>query len=148
MKTKFTLLALPASLIAFASGCALFAFGAAAGAGAAGYAYAKGELKSTEPAPLDRTWDATVAAVKELQFPIVEQSKDALETRMVAKNAEDKDIRIKLKKVADNSTELHVRVGAFGDEAVSHEIWTESANASSRASLGIVHQKASALLYS
>ena len=116
MKTKFTLLALRASLIAFASGCALFAVGAA------GYAYAKGELKSTEPAPLDRTWDATVAAVKELQFPIVEQSKDALEARMVAKNAEDKDIRIKLKKVADNSTELHVRVGAFGDEAVSHEI--------------------------
>ena len=142
MKTKFTLLAVLASLIAFASGCALFAVGAA------GYAYAKGELKSTEPAPLDRTWDATVAAVKELQFPIVEQSKDALEARMVAKNAEDKDIRIKLKKVADNSTELHVRVGAFGDEAVSHEIWTESANASSHVSLGIVHQKASALLYS
>ena len=116
MKTKFTLLAVLASLIAFASGCALFAVGAA------GYAYAKGELKSTEPAPLDRTWDATVAAAKELQFPIVEQSKDALEARMVAKNAEDKDIRIKLKKVADNSTELHVRVGAFGDEAVSHEI--------------------------
>src|SRR5882762_9575263 len=141
MKTKFTLLAVLASLIAFASGCALFAVGAA------GYAYAKGELKSTEPAPLDRTWDATVAAVKELQFPIVEQSKDALEARMVATNAEDKDIRIKLKKVADNSTELHVRVGAFGDEAVSHEIWTESANASSHVSLGIVHQKASALLY-
>ena len=116
MKTKFTLVAVLASLIAFASGCALFAVGAA------GYAYAKGELKSTEPAPLDRTWDATVAAVKELQFPIVEQSKDALKARMVATNAEDKDIRIKLKKVADNSTELHVRVGAFGDEAVSHEI--------------------------
>jgi len=115
-KMKFTLLPLLASLLAFASGCALFAFGAA------GYAYAKGELKSTEPAPLDRTWDATVAAAKELQFPIVEQSKDALEARMVAKNAEDRDIRIKLKKVADNSTELHVRVGAFGDEAVSHEI--------------------------
>ncbi len=116
MKTKFTLVAVLASLIAFASGCALFAVGAA------GYAYAKGELKSTEPTPLDRTWDATVAAVKELQFPIVEQSKDALKARMVATNAEDKDIRIKLKKVADNSTELHVRVGAFGDEAVSHEI--------------------------
>jgi hypothetical protein len=119
MKAKFTLLVVLASLVAFASGCALFAVGAAAGAG---YAYAKGELKTTEPAPMDRTWDATVAAVKELQFPIVEQSKDALEARLVAKKAQDKDIRIKLNKVADNSTELHVRVGAFGDEAVSHEI--------------------------
>jgi len=78
MKTKFTLVAVLASLIAFASGCALFAVGAA------GYALRKGRTqKHRTPPPWIERGDATVAAVKELQFPIVEQSKDALEARMV-----------------------------------------------------------------
>jgi len=33
-----------------------------------------------------------------------------------------KKIRIALKKIADNSTELRIRVGVFGDEAKSRQI--------------------------
>ena len=116
------MLALLASLGALVNGCALFAVGAAAGAGAAGYAYVKGELKSTEPASLDRTWDATLASMKDLQFTVISQAKDSLQARLEARDSADKKIEIKLKRVSDTTTDVRIRVGAFGDEALSHVI--------------------------
>lgn len=113
------------SLLALAglgAGCAVVAVGAAAGAGAAGYAYVSGVLISTESATLDRTWNATLAAMKDLQFPVTSQRKDALQADLVARNAFDKRISIKLKKVAEQSTEVRIRVGTFGDEAASRAI--------------------------
>lgn len=110
------------ALVALGAGCAVVAVGAAAGAGAAGYAYVSGVLISTESAPLDRTWDATLAAMKDLQFPITSQRKDALQASLVARNAFDKKISIKLKKVSEQSTEVRIRVGTFGDETASRAI--------------------------
>ena len=140
-KMKFTLLPLLASLLAFASGCALFAFGAA------GYTYAKGELKSTEPAPLDRTWDATVAAVKELQFPIVEQSKDALEARLVEKMRRTRTSESSSRRLPIIAPNFMFGSAHSATKPSLTRFWTESANASSHVSLSIVRQKASALLY-
>jgi L-fucose isomerase-like protein len=108
--------------LGLATGCAVVAVGAAAGAGAAGYAYVSGVLISTESASLDRTWNATLAAMKELEFPITSQRKDALQASLVARNAYDKKISIRLKKVAEQSTEVRIRVGTFGDETMSRAI--------------------------
>jgi hypothetical protein len=105
-----------------AVGCAVVAVGAAAGAGAAGYAYVSGVLVSTESASLERTWNATLAAVKEMEFPITSQRKDALQADLVARNAYDKKISIRLKKVSEQSTEIRIRVGTFGDETASRAI--------------------------
>lgn len=110
------------ALVALGAGCAVVAVGAAAGAGAAGYAYVSGVLVSTESATLDRAWDATLAAMKDLQFPITSQRKDALQASLVARNAFDKKISIKLKKVSEQSTEVRIRVGTFGDETASRAI--------------------------
>ena len=104
------------------SGCALFVVGAAAGAGAAGYAYVSGELKSTESASLERTRSAALAAMKDLQFVVTSQSKDALEAEVTARNSSDKKITIKLKKISEAATELRIRVGTFGDEPLSRVI--------------------------
>jgi hypothetical protein len=108
--------------LGLATGCAVVAVGAAAGAGAAGYAYVSGVLISTESASLDRTWNATLAAMKELEFPVTSQRKDALQASLVARNAYDKKISIRLKKVAEQSTEVRIRVGTFGDETASRAI--------------------------
>ena len=123
MKKRLVLvLSLSAVLLAGGGGCALFVVGAAAGAGAAGYAYVKGELKATEQASLDRTWAASLGAMKDLEFPITKQSKDALTGHLTARNASDKKIEIDLKKISDKATEITIRVGTFGDENLSRVI--------------------------
>ena len=122
MKMKLLIPVLMASLLGFVNGCALFVVGAAAGAGAAGYAYVNGEIKTTESASLDRTWNATLAAMKDLEFPVTSQAKDALEANLTARNASNTSINIKLKKLDNASTEIRIRVGAFGDEPMSRVI--------------------------
>jgi hypothetical protein len=104
------------------TGCLLFAAGAAAGAGVAGYKYAKGELKSTEPASLDRTWDATLAAAQDLSLPITSQSKDSAHAHLVCNTSNNKKVDVDLTKISDTSTEVSIRVGTFGDEAMSRTV--------------------------
>ena len=104
------------------AGCALFLVGAAAGAGAAGYAYVNGELKSTESASLEQTTRATLAAMKDLEYPVTSQAKDALSAELTARNASDKKIVVRLKKISDTTTEVRIRVGTFGDESLSRVV--------------------------
>lgn len=121
MKNVIVTLLLTTAL-ALTPGCTLLLVGGAAAAGAGGYAYVNGEAKSTESASLDKTWRAAQAAMKDLQFSVVGQSKDALEGRLTARNATDKKITIRVKKVSDSLTEVRIRVGVFGDESLSRII--------------------------
>jgi len=123
MKNKWLMILLLTSLLAAGAGCAVLVVGGAAAAGAGGYAYVNGESKATEAASLDRTWNATLAAMKDLEFPVTSQRKDALQAELTARNASDKKIAIQLKKVSDSATEIHIRVGTFGDETVSRVIF-------------------------
>jgi len=121
-KTKLLMMALIASLLALGSGCALFVVGAAAGAGAAGYAWVDGEIKTTEGSSLNQTWDASLAAMKDLQFTVTDKSKDALSGYLTAQTADNKTIKINLKYISNTSTEIRIRVGTFGDESLSRII--------------------------
>jgi hypothetical protein len=121
-KTKLLMTAMMALLLAFGSGCVLFVAGAAAGAGVAGYAWVNGEIKVTEAASLTRTWEASLAAMDDLQYPVTSKAKDALEGNVEARNAKDTSIKIRVKYISNTSTELRIRVGTFGDEALSRII--------------------------
>src|SRR6516164_9247881 len=113
IKSKVILAVMLISLDLAATGCLLFAAGAAAGAGVAGYKYANGELKSTEPASLDRTWDATLGAAQDLSLPVVSQTKETSHDHLACKIATDKSVDINLKQLSDTSTEVSIRVGTF-----------------------------------
>ena len=102
------------------SGCLALAAGAAAGIGT--YAYVKGELKSTFDSGLDRTWDATQQAIDDLQFTVKERSKDALQAREVAREADGTDVKVALESKGEKITEVRVRVGVFGNESQSRLI--------------------------
>jgi hypothetical protein len=99
------------------TGCLLVVAGAAAGAGT--YAYVDGELKASQPESLDKTWAATQSAVKDLKFSVTKTAKDAVSAHLTAKTAEDKTVDISLKRIADDTTEIRIRVGAFGDKSLS-----------------------------
>lgn len=103
-------------------GCELLIFGAGGGTGAGTVAYAKGRLKSTEEASLDKTWEAAQKAMDDLEFVATSKQKDALSAKLIARGANDKKVEIDLTKVSENSTEIKIRVGIFGDESASRLI--------------------------
>ncbi|HAM72194.1 MAG TPA: hypothetical protein DCM86_11175 [Verrucomicrobiales bacterium] len=105
------------------AGCASVALiGAGAAAGVAGVAYANGELKASLEAPLDKAYGAAQGAMRDLQFTVKDTAKDALYAKVEAKTANDKTVRITLNKTSDKITELRIRVGTFGDEALSRTV--------------------------
>ncbi len=112
--------ALLVALSAVGSGCVALVAGAAAGAGT--YAYVTGELKATVDGTLEETYQASRKAIQTLKFTPTEFKSDALQARVGAKMADDRAVSIELAKATDATTEVRIRVGAFGDEKVSTEI--------------------------
>ena len=110
----------------FTTGCLEAAVvGVAAGGGAATVAYIKGELKATEEASIDKTWAATVKAVDEMQFLVINKLKDAVSAEYELRTADNKKIHIELDRITENLTEIKIRVGTFGDESLSRYILTK-----------------------
>ncbi len=109
-------------ILSFGSGCAAVALVAGGGAGAGTIAYLRGELKSMEDAPLEQTYQAAQKAIKDLEFIVTSEQKDAFSAKLVARSATDKRVEVNLKELSDKLTEVRIRVGTFGDEALSRLI--------------------------
>ena len=115
----FTLLVLTAS-----AGCALFAVGAGVAAGVGGAEYYRGELKQAYAAPMEKAWNASLAAVDELKMKTTEKSIDNMDQNRVIKGKieEKKDFQIALEAMAKDVTMVKVRIGVFGDEEYSKKV--------------------------
>ena len=97
---------------------------AAVGAGAAGtVAYVRGDLEAVESKKLGTVHEATLKAVKELGLNVTKETKDALSAVIIARDAQDKKITIKLRAATEETTKLSVRVGLFGSETRSRLIY-------------------------
>lgn len=95
----------------------------AAAAGIAGtYVYTEGRLESVEEAPLDRVYEASRQALADMEYPIREASKDALEAHLEAEQADETPVYVSMERKSDNSTELRIRLGVVGDGEVSQMI--------------------------
>lgn len=104
------------------SGCVVAAVGAAAVGTAV---YATGDLEVVEAEKLDVVYDATLAAMKDLDLYVTKQTRDALSAVIVARDAQDKKITIKLNAATSEVTELSIRIGTFGNEEKSRLIHKE-----------------------
>ncbi|HSR13217.1 MAG TPA: DUF3568 family protein [Thermodesulfobacteriota bacterium] len=107
------------------SGCALLvAAGAGAAAGVGAAEYVGGELKQEYAAPLDKTWEAALAAVQELKMKSSEKFLDNLDQNRVIKGQteEGKAFQISLSAVSKDITMVKVRIGTFGDEEFSKKV--------------------------
>jgi hypothetical protein len=71
---------------------------------------------------MDKTWEATIKAVEELKLTVESQKHDGLSGVIKGKTADDKSFEINLKRLDENSTEVGVRIGTFGDRAKSEAI--------------------------
>ncbi|MGR3309594.1 MAG: DUF3568 domain-containing protein [Candidatus Brocadiales bacterium] len=119
MPKKLLLITLLGIILLSSSGCAVVALLIGGSVGAGAVAYVTGELKSTEEASLDRTWQAAQKAIEDLEFFVTSKQKDAISAKLIARGATDKKIELILKKVSENLTEVRIRVGIFGDEPLS-----------------------------
>ena len=97
---------------------------AAVGVGAAGtVAYVRGDLEAVEAKSLDELYDASVKAVDKLELALISKSKDALSAEIIARDSEDKKIRINLTSSAEGTTKVTIRVGTFGSQTKSRAIY-------------------------
>ena len=107
------------------TGCALFVVaGAGAAAGVGTVQYISGELKQAYAAPMDKAWNASLAAVEELKMKTTEKYIDNLDQNRVIKGKieEKKDFQIALEAMAKDVTMVKVRIGVFGDEEYSKKV--------------------------
>ena len=97
---------------------------AAVGAGAAGtVAYVRGDLEAVESKKLEAVYEATLKAVNKLELNVTKETKDSLSAVIVARDAQDKKITIKLNATTEDTTKLSIRVGLFGSETKSRLIY-------------------------
>jgi hypothetical protein len=110
------------SLAVLAQGCVI----AAVGAGAAGtVAYIKGDLTAVEAKDLDAVYKATEKAMADLKLNITTKAKDAMSAKIIARDSQDKKIKVKLSATAEGTTKLSIRVGTFGSETKSRLIYEQ-----------------------
>ncbi|MGB9697741.1 MAG: DUF3568 family protein [Thermodesulfobacteriota bacterium] len=113
------------------AGCAAFiAAGAGAGVGIGAAEYIRGELKQVYAAPMEKAWQASLAAAEELKMTVTERSiEQGDKNRLIkGKTAQGKDFKITLEANSPEVTTVLVRIGIFGDEAYSRKIQEAIAN--------------------
>jgi hypothetical protein len=116
----------PVFLIALLLGTCLVVSGcivAAVGGGVGTAAYVMGDLKGTEAKDIDTVYKASEKALGQLDFNITEKTSDKLSGRIIARDSQDKKVTIKIRATSENTTEVSVRVGFFGDETKSMLIY-------------------------
>ena len=113
------------SVLIAGTGCAVFlAAGAGAGMGIGTAEYIRGELKQAYAAPMEKAWNASLAAAEELKMRPSEKSIDNQDQNRLIKGKTDegKDFQIALEATSQEVTTVKVRIGVFGDEAYSKRI--------------------------
>lgn len=106
-------------------GCAVFWLGAGAAVGAAGIAYVRGELRSTVQASPREVARAAGESLKALGIKEVSSTVSDGQSRMTGRTVNDRKISIRATSDIEGESRLSIRVGVFGDEALSRRIYEE-----------------------
>lgn len=122
MKKSCFLLSAVLGLALFCNGCVLLLVGGAAAAGAGAVAYHDGQLDASEAVSLAKARSTTLAALRDMNYGIVGDDTSPVKNVIVARTGNDTKITVTLEKLSDTVTKIRVRVGVFGDEALSGRI--------------------------
>ena len=93
-----------------------------AGGAAAGTLFVTGDLKSTLETSPSKTRKAIESAAKSLQLIQITAEGDELGGKYVYRMADDTKVSIRYRSTTDTTTDISIRVGTFGDEALSTKI--------------------------
>jgi hypothetical protein len=123
MKTpplRLTVLFLFAPLLLVTSGCVAVAVG---GAAAGTVAWIRGALEVAVDAPIEKVGKAATETMTEMKFAVISSKVDVVSGAIVARTAQDVKVEILLNKITEKSTKVSIRVGIFGDQALSQQIY-------------------------
>jgi hypothetical protein len=86
-----------------------------------------GDMEAEENYSIDQVYTAAKKATDDLKLHVItgEGGKDALSATLVARDAADKRITIKLTSTTENTTKISIRVGTFGSETKSRLIYSK-----------------------
>ena len=73
----------------------------------------------TEQVTLDAGYQATQAAMTDLQFTVRDKAKDALQAQVTAAEADKTEVTVKMQSKGEHLTEFRIKVGVLGDDEQS-----------------------------
>jgi hypothetical protein len=85
--------------------------------------YRNGDFETQCPGSVAQVWDAASAAFKKANFQNLDGSCDALSGEVRAQTRDGVDVRMRLKNVGPQMTEVAIRVGVKGDLQASETIY-------------------------
>jgi hypothetical protein len=112
-----------AGMIFCSGGCAVVGVGAV-GAAAGTTVYVNGEEYSAYSASMEKAWKATEDVIAEMEMKVTRKAIDNMDRGRLLKGKMKggKDFEINLEAKAPDVTVVKVRIGIFGDEAVSKKV--------------------------
>ena len=120
MLKKITIVAI---LITFIfTGCAPVAFIGGAALGVGGYKYYNSTLVVIYKASFDKTWDASIAALEQLEYQVYEQKRKMTSGKISTAGSVNERVKLSFKYVSLEETEVSIRIGVMGDEVISNKI--------------------------
>jgi hypothetical protein len=98
------------------AGCAAMLLMGVGGAGAIGtYKWIEGTMEKDYPRPIGETWNAALAACKDMNLKIQTQQYGALESRIEAVAPPDTNVKVQIIARPNNITTVKVRFGIMGN---------------------------------
>jgi hypothetical protein len=116
---RIAALVLLAAITMGASGCVIAAIGAAS---AGTVVYVRGEIESYFDTDVQNLYDATVKAMGDLKYYVIEQSHDSLYAKIVARNSADQKVTVTIDGSSREAVKVTIRVGFWGDETASRAV--------------------------
>jgi hypothetical protein len=104
------------------TGCWLVVVGAVAATAAGSVAYVDGKLEASLGNSYESVVTATGRAISQLEFSKPEERRDQLSDTFVTYTAKGDHLEILVTKAGDNLTQVSIRVGTFGDQALSQTV--------------------------
>lgn len=111
-------------MIAAVTACSTVYSGTGGISSAAEYNPVTGNLTQEFSAPLDKTWEATLASLEALELTVIQRTKDQLGGRVMAKRADGTDVEVNLSPRGLELTVVVIEVGG-GDQEASIRISQE-----------------------
>jgi hypothetical protein len=98
-------------------GCAPSIIGGDAGV------YHLGKLYGVSSRDVDSVYGASLSAMDELELEVKDKAKDVFSAKVVAKSADNKTIRVRIKPGGEERTSFSIKVGLFGNKRRSKVIY-------------------------
>ena len=99
---------------------------AGAAAGAAGLAYIQGALRATVNATPPQFITAADKALREMNIDVQQSASDTADGHINGRTANNRDVTITATQNAQGGSDISIRVGTFGDENLSREIYNKT----------------------